>query len=809
MGRERGSFLDSGILPTPVVSAVDFVVDMAQFFFPSLFLASIDGECPSESVTLPECLLGLQRSWFTAGKNSVSDEPGDTFGFEQSRCAACACHCKCCLSRHCAESATTATVMFRSLVWRANIGTNTVAGLKGVSRDIVADTLGLAGVTVPTPPPYERQQQQPFQQPEKISDMTHTRDGDHVQVAGGGGAQSPIENSRHAAVLVASASSAPPQQSDDQAAYIKKLERRIRKLELVNQLVEDAYYEVGQQLVAERQSKIFMRKVMTLQHDQDMEMLVKSLKESMAASDDEDGKHSAFVIPGGSSDQEFSDNDTTGFRVQLGFQMERGTKSVTSKNTTPPASAHSSPILHTSSDMSPPPSSIRRTASDSTFMSSSSSSKVMLPGDLGIDFLTTAWEEDEEEEDSDVDVQFGHSESQAEEAVTDDNDDAWESEESSDDSDIDEDDDDAHELQIEFMSIPAHAIDAESSDDDADTEESDDESEASEDVGSDEDDHDITISFEGFHSRRRRNPNVGDGATIEWEIHSESKSEVTSTRRFSISDDEAPSSSEFDTTDVETPAPAAALATPRVRTPLWHAGAGAGADAESDDEAVPSDDGAEAVDPVKAVINRYYARTGVLDLAADIDDITVTEDAAEDGAESPDEDFIRRHTQRQRERDQSPVAHGDIMGIAETDGSVQERIATLPVDQRIAKFICRASSHLLQGARGGLNPGFMMNNIQELAAEFGSTHESVLCAFIESLYRLIESSADNLASDLVASPVVGPRPSALSKKLRDEIGSPLQAVMRIIKLFHAFISGQSDQDTVLRQLERLSLANQQ
>ncbi|ORX66871.1 hypothetical protein DL89DRAFT_269912 [Linderina pennispora] len=764
MGRAKGSFLDSSILPAPVVSAVDFIVDMAQFFFPSLFLACIDCECPSQRIALPECLLGLKRPWFSPSASSVSDEPGDTFGFDHNRCATCACQCQCCISRYCAD-----------LVWRANIGTNTVAGLKGVSRDVVDDTLGLVGAAMACPPP-----------PEKISDKMLIHD-DHAQVAEGGGAQSHIENSRRAAAPVASDISGPTHAGDNQLAYIQKLERRIRKLELVNQLVEDAYYEVSQQLAAERQSKIFMRKVMTLQHDQDMETLVKSLQENMAAaSDDEDGKHPAFVIPGSGSDQEFSDTDSASFHVKLGFQME--------PRKTPPhlPLLHSSPILHTTSDLSPPPS-IRRSASDST--------KVMLPGDLGIDFLTTAWEVDEE--DSDVDVQFDQPESQLEEAVTDDNDDAWESEESEDDSDIDEDDDDdnAHELQIEFMSVPAHAIDAESSDDDADTEESDNESEASEDVDSDEDEdsHDITISFEGFH----HDPSTGEDATMEWEIHSEGESETTDSRRYSISDDEALSGSDFDSVDFGAPPPAV-LATPRARTPIWRAAA---SEVESSDEAELSDDGAKAVDPVKAVIDRYYARTGILDLAADIDDITITEDDSEGEAESPDEDFIRRHTQRQREQSQSQPqsSAGDIMGITEADGSVQERIATLPVDQRIAKFICRASSHLLQGARGGLNPGFMMNNIQELAAEFGSTHESVLCAFIESLYRLVESTADYSASDAVAKAVADVQEAAAS---RDEIGSPLQAVMRIVKLFHAFIVRQSDQDTVLRQLERLSLANQ-
>ncbi|KAJ2586783.1 hypothetical protein IWW49_003832 [Coemansia sp. RSA 1797] len=135
-----------------------------------------------------------------------------------------------------------------------------------------------------------------------------------------------------------------------------------------------------------------------------------------------------------------------------------------------------------------------------------------------------------------------------------------------------------------------------------------------------------------------------------------------------------------------------------------------------------------------------------------------------------------------------------------------EHNAQLPADQRLAKFIHRASSHLQQGARGGLSLGFMLHNIEVQAEKFASNHVSVLCAFIESLYQLAESTGGAGADQADAT---NQRRSALSKKLRDEASSPNQAVMRIVRLLHTFITAPEDQLVILQQLEALSEANSQ
>ncbi|KAJ2741292.1 hypothetical protein H4S06_005922 [Coemansia sp. BCRC 34490] len=151
-----------------------------------------------------------------------------------------------------------------------------------------------------------------------------------------------------------------------------------------------------------------------------------------------------------------------------------------------------------------------------------------------------------------------------------------------------------------------------------------------------------------------------------------------------------------------------------------------------------------------------------------------------------------------------------------------EHIAQLPPDQRIAKFVYRASSHLLQGVRGGLSLGFMLHNLEALAEKFTSNHASILCAFVESLYQIVEQFGqpgidegqpeDNrLVEDASEQPKQQqqrqyPR-SALSKRVHEEMYSPQQAARRVAKLLHTFITLPEDQRTVLYQLEQLAEAN--
>ncbi|KAJ1814921.1 hypothetical protein LPJ75_002566, partial [Coemansia sp. RSA 2598] len=231
------------------------------------------------------------------------------------------------------------------------------------------------------------------------------------------------------------------------------------------------------------------------------------------------------------------------------------------------------------------------------------------------------------------------------------------------------------------------------------------------------------------------------------------------------------------------------------------------------------------IDPAAAVISRYYANnTGTLDIAADIDDIPTdgydrddsTEVAGERYAESDAEilDSLSPHSVWEAMRDPSTANVVEDAGKSKEDLEM-EVIVHLPADQRIAKFVNRASSHLQQGARGGLSLGFMLHNLEILAAQFASNHISILCAFIESLYRLAEAIGDGpsdsgssktsaqSATDAAATP-----PSALAKKLREDRQSRREAVLRVVKLLHTFITLPDDQSAVLHLLEKLSEANQ-
>ncbi|KAJ2798144.1 hypothetical protein H4S07_005764 [Coemansia furcata] len=234
------------------------------------------------------------------------------------------------------------------------------------------------------------------------------------------------------------------------------------------------------------------------------------------------------------------------------------------------------------------------------------------------------------------------------------------------------------------------------------------------------------------------------------------------------------------------------------------------------------------VDPVQAVISRYYAQTGVLSIAADIEDIPTN---GYEGSTAARSDADGYHHSAVLEEDSSHVSSGNdfsmfdaqwqaqgiwdaIRGRAtdssgllseEVQKSADERelefISSLPADQRIAKFVCRASSHLQQGARGGLSLGFMMHNIEALSDQYSSNHQSILCAFIECLYRMVETALPTATTEAVLPP------SALAKHVRSEVNSSSWIVLRIIRLMHSFITVPDDQKTVLKQLEQLSEAN--
>ncbi|KAJ2844618.1 hypothetical protein GGI22_006818, partial [Coemansia erecta] len=110
------------------------------------------------------------------------------------------------------------------------------------------------------------------------------------------------------------------------------------------------------------------------------------------------------------------------------------------------------------------------------------------------------------------------------------------------------------------------------------------------------------------------------------------------------------------------------------------------------------------IDPAKAMLERYYPKAGMLNLTADIDDLP--DDYESEGGAEPAAGACAG------EYDQ--FAHPGN-GEKSFDDMEMELIAQLPATQRIAKFVYRASSHLLQGARGGLSLGFMLHNLEALA----------------------------------------------------------------------------------------------
>ncbi|KAJ2384088.1 hypothetical protein GGI05_005111, partial [Coemansia sp. RSA 2603] len=233
------------------------------------------------------------------------------------------------------------------------------------------------------------------------------------------------------------------------------------------------------------------------------------------------------------------------------------------------------------------------------------------------------------------------------------------------------------------------------------------------------------------------------------------------------------------------------------------------------------------IDLAAAVISRYYANgNGTLDIAADIEDIPVDDDhvGSDDGNFITDSRFSKSDDQAPDSLNSQSIWDAmrdpSMSGVVEDtsksyDDREMERIVQLPADQRIAKFINRASSHLQQGARGGLSLGFMLYNLEMLSSQFASNHKSVLCAFVECLYRLTEAMGEGISSIGSSSEHDQPKPttpevlpSALAKKNREDSQTLQQAAMRIVKLLHTYITAPEDQQTVLQLLEKLAVANE-
>lgn len=480
--------------------------------------------------------------------------------------------------------------------------------------------------------------------------------------------------------------------------------RRIRKLELTNQIIREAYVEVQAMLQAERQSKITQINTLERKHEEDMEQLVLEYEQRlhMADTDDDlDMDDCGVLEPHSSSPREYS------------FQPSFSTTAT--RNSSLPPTGGGGAISETTSPVMqaalPAPLSMRRTVSETAFKPSVDSASLF---EMDIEFLDTTatpleslnGDNDEDDEDAQSDI-------------------SWETDDSESESESELDDSDAEEGE-------EHIIEA--------------------------------VRFTTICTYEETDTDTD--ADTDFESETEADVDNNNKRREMVEGDEESSSS-------------------------------------SSVVATVGDD--EDVDPADAVLGRYYSQdNGKLNFEADIDDIP-----SEGYKESGSSWFGNRDTTTQFEERRE--ADGATMMSDKTECSWDREtkvIALLPGEQRVAKFVYRASLHLQQGARNGLSLGYMLHNLEALSDKFMiSNHKALLCAFIESLYQLSEGDNQKEEEEDSKSKPSSARPSALSKRQRHEISSLDDAFGRIVKLLHTFIVGPDDQDSVLQQLDQLSVAN--
>ncbi|KAJ2800568.1 hypothetical protein H4S07_005150, partial [Coemansia furcata] len=403
------------IIPAPVQSALDFVVDMTQLIIPSLFMPSLSDECPITAAILDGT---GARGYIHACKNlackslscpkanpppslpprpssAESDEatePGDTFGFDSDNngdaCALCACTCACCTSRCCFTSSAAAVRSWQSMSWRTkSVGTlNTLLRMPPLHPPLLAKKQ-----ITPAQSPFE----EPLSHtgcatgaPHAADLPPYTSDICHV-VAGEKNAATAAEPHQFSAPPSSTASDidepSAPSLADFAAVDARLLDvnqyllRRIRKLELTNQIVREAYAEVQEMLQAERQSKITQIKSLERKHEEDMEKLVQEYQDRA----DRSGSNSS--LSGSSSD---SDSDVD-YVFHPGFTTSASSnRTRAATETKVPTSSNSSPLMgSTKADGRTSPLSIRRTVSDTACLSASADTELFLQDDLGVEFL--------------------------------------------------------------------------------------------------------------------------------------------------------------------------------------------------------------------------------------------------------------------------------------------------------------------------------------------------------------------------------------------------------------------------------------
>ncbi|KAJ2803733.1 hypothetical protein H4R20_002780 [Coemansia guatemalensis] len=720
-----------GLIVEPMRSALEFCVDMAHLAMPSLYLKCLEDDCP---------ILGgkLNATQQQLDADAASSEPGDTYAMESPSPDT--------LMRNHRSSYCTRPSISVLRGWPAQLrqwqNKSTFPGMEhpvsqqkyAVSREIVEETFRLAGIgaddvdaktqqlflssgdapgcsSADALPPYigvsdlvgpsSKWPADLLEYAESDSNTTKTHFNSGLSDTSAGDDEAILESS-----LLS---------SEKLLTVNQYLLRRIRKLELTNQIIREAYSEVEEMLETERQSNATQLQALKNKHEEDLQYIVKEYEERARQQMDSD-----------SNDSDVESDAEYGFR--RGFTAttpkRAGTVINNDANIDSTTSCTSSPLMGPAAGAgaagrgSPPPPTIQRSVSETAFTSISKSGDLVVPGDLTIEFADSTLDSElEAASDNGTNVMFA-------------SDSRWDVEDS--DSCCTSDDDDNADEELD-------ASDAEDDD-------------AQDNMAGLEFAVDRICAVRDADMMASSDSDSGTESDFESGSESESESDFDFDAVPEVSDDD-PSTS-----------------TLRSRF---------------------SPEDYAFINPARAMISRYYPKSGKLSVAADIDCVVP------ESLESP--------------KDNAAALSGDFLARTEKslDELEAEYNAQLPADQRIAKFILRASSHLQQGARGGLSLGFMLHNLELQADKYAPNHAAVLCAFVESLYQLAETGRtigddhdQNLQPD-----AKGQLRSALSKKQRDRACSPQQAVLRISKLLHTYITLPDDQILILQQLEDLSEAN--
>ncbi|KAJ1772241.1 hypothetical protein IW138_001562 [Coemansia sp. RSA 986] len=869
--------LGCNLLPVPVRLAIDFCIDVAQLTMPTLFIPELRNiDCPIEDLVY-RSKKALSYSSSSSSRNNNNNtmnepngadsdmaeqnlgEPGDTFGFEFPQ--PCPCSCKCCTDRCCFVSSAATLRNWMAFSWHG-LG-NTGKGLRyrlsplrppnanGIPYKIVEETLelvndGEADPTILLPPPNYEQHLVPFshdsvkhagndtklisQRSSSQNSYRHYRHDDAKDTARNTDAADISNTSKSRAPASLLASFATPVDSNNDAVledgtYTERLFtvnryllRRIRKLELTNQIIREAYSEVQEILEAERQSKATQISALEKKHDEELNDLYTELTGR------KDGHKDSFSISLKSLNGSDSDSDSDySFRPGFSTVMSNEPKTTSTDDYGELIRCSSSSPILRNSNSAPSPPRIQRSVSDLAFSSSiqhgtKASGIFTEPPELEVEFFEPASKDA---------ISKGESDEEKE----------------------DDDDNSSIFSGSGFASDDSYISDA--SDDNNDNAESDSVRETKESQRLDPHSCVFDVDMVEFTAPRVTisNDNESDLLDAGYRSDSESDSENSSNSSSSDEDEEdEPMDSDSDISDLEhdldvhfTPSsPKSNVHTPSLIFDDGRDTFGL-SDRESDQDNVlqlhMSPDDYAVIDSAKAVLERYYSKTGLLSLAADIDDLpedyeeedglgfrfrnTDNDDAAHSTESATGAGFDSGSGSSCGAGGYDQIAHPGN-GEKSFDDREMEHIAQLPPDQRIAKFVYRASSHLLQGARGGLSLGFMLHNLEALAEKFASNHTSILCAFVESLYQIVEQLGQTGGSggQFESSEFVEDVPeqqqqqqqqqqprSAFAKKVHEGICSPQQAARRVAKLLHTFITLPEDQHTVLHQLEQLSEAN--